>query len=89
VTYVSAEDVPSFPQEVGTGAKGSALGSLASRKGSAGWTEEVRQLISAMVVKPKLSLSYDDFVSFDQYWRSVVRGDSALASKMADARGKH
>lgn len=52
------------------------------------WAEEMRGLLAAVLGKPKLASGLDDFVTFGLYWGAILRGDTAAAAKLADARDK-
>ena len=54
------------------------------------WAEDLRSLLAQMisVKKLKVALGYEDFVTFDLYWRAVRSGDIATADRLAGARDK-
>lgn len=81
VTYVSAQDVPSYP---GSGKSGS----KSTSSTPAQWTEEVRGLLASMLGRPKLGLGYDDFVTFGKYYAAVQRKDDKATAALASAREK-
>lgn len=51
--------------------------------------EQIRSLMAAMIGKPKLALSSQDFTSFLEYYERLRRGDKQGAALLADNRDKH
>lgn len=87
VTYVGASDVPPHPSSSrGTGKSSSSTTS--STTTPAQWSEEIRTLLATMLGRPKLNLGYQDFVTFDQYYKAINKGADAVAATLASAREK-
>lgn len=84
VTYVGAQDVPPFP---GSSRKTNSSSSSSSST-PAQWSEEVRGLLASMLGRPKLSLGYDDYVTFGKYYAAVQGKDDKAAAALASAREK-
>ena len=97
VTYVTAKDVPTFPNKASENSKTQKSGSTEKTKGlqrvfkktPSVWMEDVRTLIAQMVGKKKVPLGYDDFVSFNEYWNELAKGNKNAAAQLADARKKN
>lgn len=82
VTYVGAQDLPSYP-----GSRSSSGNKNTSRT-PAQWSEELRGLLADMLGRPKLGLGYNDFVTFGKYYAAVHTKDDKAAAALASAREK-
>jgi hypothetical protein len=54
------------------------------------WAEDLRSLLAQMISakKLKVALGYEDFVTFNRYYRAVRAGDIQTADQLAGARDK-